>query len=136
MITKNLNILQQLKAFGFDETLATNILRLNINNFDAALDTLLQMQKDGDFQIPSELANIINTPFNVGASTSSDTNENSSNNNKKMKLDNNLSTEDEMAIFDDLRNDLDHLDEDDEYLTFTLKKEQELLNQYKRALGL
>ncbi|XP_070495541.1 NEDD8 ultimate buster 1-like [Chironomus tepperi] len=128
-------LIDKLKAFGFDETLATNILRLNINNFDAALDTLLQMQKDGDFQIPSELANIINTSFNVGASTSSNTNENSSNN-KKMKLDNNLSTEDEMAIFDDLRNDLDHLDEDDEYLTFTLKKEQELLNQYKRALGL
>lgn len=131
-----LNILQQqLKAFGFDETLATNILRLNINNFDAALDSLLQMQKDGDFKIPPELTNIFNNSFNVGASTSIDTNENS-NNNKKLKLDNTLSTEDEMAIFDDLRNDLDHLDEDDEYLTFTLKKEQELLNQYKRALGL
>ncbi|CAG9803330.1 unnamed protein product [Chironomus riparius] len=128
-------LIEKLKAFGFDETLATNILRLNINNFDAALDTLLQMQKDGDFKIPSELANFINTSFNVGASTSIGTNENTSNN-KKMKLDNNLSTEDEMAIFDDLRNDLDHLDEDDEYLTFTLKKEQELLNQYKRALGL
>lgn len=81
--------------------------------------------------MPTELANLINeTAVNAGASTSStDPNEND---NKKLKL----SAEDEMAMFDDLRNDLDHLDEDDEYLTFTLKKEQELLNQYKRALGL
>jgi hypothetical protein len=108
-------------------------LRLNVNNFDAALDVLLQMQNNnGGFQVSSELANLMSaTTFNAGASTSSEINSN-----KKLKLDKILSEEDEKAIFDDLRNDLNHLDEDDEYLTFTLEKEQELLNQYKRALGL
>lgn len=113
-------------------------MKFNINNFEAALDTLLQMQKDSDFHLPQELDNFINnSTVNIGASTSTtaDGNENVESS-KKPKLNNDLSVEDEKAIFDDLRNDLDHLDEDDEYLTFTLKKEQELLNQYKRALGL
>ncbi|KAG5682950.1 hypothetical protein PVAND_012267 [Polypedilum vanderplanki] len=127
-------LVERLKTFGFDETLITNILKININNFDTALDALLKMKNDENFQIPSELMNIINQ----GASTSSAPSCSLTNNdseNKKLRLENKITPEEEQAIFDDLRNDLDHLDEDDEYLTFTLEKELELLNQYKRALG-
>jgi hypothetical protein len=127
-----------LKAFGFDEELAKNILRSNVNNFDKALDILLEMQNNG--QIPSDLLNLIDQSINAGASTSSlagatsqDDSPNSST--KKLKTENDVSPEEEKAIFDDLRNDLIHLDENDEYLNFgTLENEQELIRQYKRAL--
>ena len=41
----------------------------------------------------------------------------------------------EKAAFDNLTNDLDHLEDDDEYLTTTLEKEEALLFQYKSALN-
>lgn len=129
-IKPNSDLIQKLQAFGFDEALATEILKQNINDFDKTLDVLLEMQKNG--QIPTDFLTKIQQSFNdEGASTST-----ANDNVKKRRTNNELSPEDEMAIFDDLRNDLDHLDEDDEYLNFgSLEIEEELIRQYKRALG-
>lgn len=116
--------------------MVTNILKENINNFDKALDMLLEMQKNG--QIPMDFLNSIEQSINTGASTSSAnaTPNEDPQNVKKRRTDNEITPEDEMAIYEDLRTGLDHLDEDDEYLNFgTLEAEQELILQYKRALG-
>lgn len=94
------------------------------------------MQKNG--QIPVDFLNSMEQSFNSGASTSAanaSSNEDSQNI-KKRRTDNEISPEDEVAIFEDLRTGLDHLDQDDEYLHMgTLENEQELIQQYKRALG-
>ena len=114
----------------------TDILKENVNNFDKALDILLEMQKNG--QIPMDFLNSIEQSINTGASTSTAnaTSNEDSQNVKKRRTDNEMTPEDEMAIFEDLRTGLDHLDEDDEYLNFgTLEAEQDLILQYKRALG-
>lgn len=92
------------------------------------------MQKNG--QIPTDFLNSIEQTLNEGASTSATTQESSDGNIKKRRTENEISPEDEMALFDGLRSGLEHLDEDDEYLNFgTLEKEQELIQQYKRAVG-
>lgn len=94
------------------------------------------MQNSG--QIPVNLLNSIEQSINSGASTSAAnaSSAEDSLNVKKRRTDNEISPEDEMSIFEDLRTGLDHLDEDDEYLNFgTLQTEQELILQYKRALG-
>jgi hypothetical protein len=95
------------------------------------------MQGNENFQLPIELSNLINdSAINSGASTSSSSTSTSSTSSVKRNIDDDdeMSPEEEMAIFDNLKTDLHHLEEDDEYLTFTLDKETQLLNQYKRAL--
>lgn len=127
-------LIENLKAFGFDENLIASILKNCLNDFDKALDKLLEMQQSG--QIPTELLDTLNNLIPT-TSTSTKVPSTSSNSvNKKQRTDD-LSHEEKQAIYDDLRNDLEHLDEDDQYLLDfgTLEKEQTLIQQYKRALG-
>lgn len=139
VITPSSELIENLRAFGFDESLVTNILKQCVNDFDKALDLLLEMQQNG--QIPTEIVDVLNQiPTTSTASTSNDTataSTTNSSNNKKRRTDDDLSPEEKQAIYDDLRNDLEHIDEDDQYLLDfgTLQKEELLIQQYKRALG-
>lgn len=86
------------------------------------------MQKNG--QIAIEFQGEIEKAINVGASTSFDKTSNI------QISSNNPHLEEEETIFKKLKSDLDHLEEDDEYLNIgNLHKEEKLITQYKRALG-
>lgn len=144
-IKPDAKLVDNLVSFGFDSKLVESILKQNTNDFQKALDALLEMQKDPNSpQRAMDLMNQISgssgpstssessasgsEPTTSGSESSSST----SDERKKSLMEKTLA---ENAAFDELRNDLDHLDDDDEYLTITLEKEQLFLQQYKNALG-
>lgn len=145
IIKPDAKLVGDLVSFGFDSKLVESILKLNTNDFQKALDVLLEMQKDPNFpqramdlmsqisgssgpSTSSESSTSGSEPSTSGSESSSST----SDERKKTLLEKTLA---ENATFDELCNDLDHLDDDDEYLTITLEKEQLFLQQYKNALG-
>lgn len=93
------------------------------------------MRDDDNFQVPPELLNLFSDLTSSDGATPSTSTANEESSTKKMKIDNEISPEDEKAIFDDLSNDLNHLAEDDEYLTITFDNELALVYQYKAAIG-
>lgn len=137
VITPNSELIESLKAFGFNESLVTGVLKNCLNDFDKALDTILEMQQSG--QIPTEFIDAFNqNPTTSTASTNTATQSTSDDSSiKKRRTENDLTQDEKQAIYEDLRNDLEHLDEDDQYLLDfgTLQKEELLIQQYKRALG-
>jgi hypothetical protein len=86
------------------------------------------MQSEGNFELPEEFqAKSGNSSEPSTSTTSSSLSENSNPSTS-------TSSDEEMKIFDNLRDDLSHLEDDDEYLTSTLEEEKELIKQYKNAL--
>lgn len=126
-------LVDELVSLGYDKNLAVYFLKHNVNDFQKTLDALLDMQKNN--QVPPELEKIINS-VSDGPSTStgifdaSPGTEGRRNEARKRRHE-----QEELDALDGLRNDLSHLDETDEYLTFTLKKEQAFLTQYRNALN-
>lgn len=119
-------LVDQLISLGFSKSIVETVLKLHINDFQPALEALIEMQRNNT--IPQEILNVASQ-----ASTSSPPCPRANLEQKAVeKQENHLAEE---AAFDELRNDLDHLDDDDEYLTFTLEKEEALLAQYKAALS-
>lgn len=109
--------IEELVSLGFDEKLVENVLKMNVNDFQQALDSLLQMQGT---QAMNLIENIASTSSLPGTSDAI-----------KRLAERTLK---EKAAFNEISNDLDHLRDDDEYLTFTLEKEQAFLTLYKNAL--
>jgi hypothetical protein len=128
VIKPDAKLLEKLTLLGFDPQLAENVLKLNINDFTQALDALLEMQNGTDF--PANLMSQLCDAASSSAGTSSAIS--SAADVAKKMLEKSLAEE---AAFENLSNDMSHLDEDDEYLTITLDKEEALLAQYKSALG-
>lgn len=127
VIKPNAKLIAELVTLGFDEKLVENALKNNVNDFQRALDALLEMQSSGDFpqQLMAIAENIASTSTMPGISCEAV---------KRLAEAAKERTLKEKAAFEELRDDLEHLDDDDEYLTFTLDKEQAFLNQYKNAL--
>lgn len=123
IIKPNEKLLQELVSLGFDTKLAENILKININDFQQSLDALLDLQNNPDFpqQVLSMMENVASTSSAAASTVDS----------IAKKLEKSLA---EKTAFDELRSDLNHLDDDDEYLTISLEKEQLFLIQYKNAL--
>lgn len=134
----------ELVKLGFERSLAESMLRNNVNDFQRALDALLDLQKD-----PTAFADFMNTVQNVVSGSSQPSTSSKSGSPAKSgspskslpkpgtsAADSATRALQEEAAFDFLRNDLDHLEDDDEYLTMTLEKEEELLAQYKSALNI
>lgn len=113
-IKPNAKFVAELEQLGFDSATAINMLKANLNDFQRALDALLGMNNPGkpstSNAAPGASSQPPKSPKDAAKKTS------------------------EEEVFDRLRNDLDHLDDDDEYLTITLEKEEEILVQYKNAL--
>lgn len=130
-------LIDELVSLGYDENLAVHFLKNNINDFQKTLDALLEMQNNNT--LPPELMDIINN-----ASDSYDepsTSSSSPAGGSRMGKDGRRADarkrrheKAELEALDGLRNDLSHLDDADEYLTFTLEKEQAFLIQYRNAL--
>ena len=125
VIKPDKELIKRLCTFGFDTKVIENLLKSNLNDFQQTLDALLELQKSmgglggtNDVPGPSTAAIIPQSPST------------SSGNPKKTDDTSKL----EQAAFDELRNDLDHLDDDDEYLTNLLEKEEALLAQYRQHL--
>ena len=125
-IKPNEKLLRELIDLGFDAKLAESILKNNVNDFQRALDALLGLQND-----PGSLG----TANNLTSESSSQPGPSKASPTTKPANDAVKRTLKEEAAFDFLRNDLDHLEDDDEYLTITLDKEEEFLAQYKNALN-
>lgn len=124
-------LIEKLVNLGFDSKIVENILKLNTNDFQQTLDALLEMQNDAAF--PKQAIEMMNNLSDIaGPSTSDGASSKTPAQEIKQHMERTLA---ENAAFDELRNDLDHLDDDDEYLTITLEKEQMFLQQYKNALG-
>lgn len=126
IIKPDSKLVEELVSLGFDAKLVESILKINVNDFQNSLDALLEMQNNQEF--PQQVMNLMESIGNI-ASTSSNAELSASSIVKKMET--SLA---ETAAFDELRNDLDHLDDDDEYLTISLEKEQSFLAQYRNAL--
>lgn len=130
VIKPDKDVLEQLTALGFDPKTVETFLKMNVNNFQQTLDALLEMQND--FSLPqglvSDVASTSSAPPTAGPSNSANT---SAEDKKKAEAEKIAA---EQTAFNELRNDLDHLEDDDEYLTVTLEKEEALLLQYKNAL--
>lgn len=127
VIKPNEEHLEKLVSLGFDKFVVENILKLNVNDFQQALEALLATQSSPDF-LPQMMEAIDEAG---GPSTSS----NAQDPGTSSQADKKLRKLAEKAAFDNLTNDLDHLEDDDEYLTTTLEKEEALLFQYKSALN-
>jgi UBA/TS-N domain len=126
-------LIDELVSLGYDENLAVYFLKHNINDFQKTLDALLDMQKNN--QLPPELEKIVNS-FADGPSTSSGTSTfGLGTDSRQSEAKKRRHEKEELEALDGLRNDLMHLDETDEYLMFTLKKEQAFLAQYRNALN-
>lgn len=133
IIKPNETLLGELVKLGFDVKLAERMLKNNVNDFQRALDALLEMQKDPDFV---QMTNDLMTNHTSGNAGQPGTSKAETASNPGTSADNAAKkTSEEKAAFDNLSNDLDHLQDDDEYLTITLEKEEEFLAQYKNALG-
>lgn len=133
IIKPDKEVVQKLVALGFDAKIVENILKMNVNDFQQTLDALLEMQKE--FGFPQTLMSEIaaagpssSSSASAGPSNAPNTTEEDK---KKAEAE---KTAAEQAAYDELRSDLDHLDDDDEYLTFSLEKEEALLLQYRNAL--
>lgn len=113
--------IEKLFALGFEKEIAENALKLHVNDFQQALEMLLEMQTQGGF--PPELMAL------AAAAGSSQGSQEAGTSSKTLK-DLVNREEAEAAAFEDLKQDLDHLGDDDEYLTVTLDKEEMLLKQY------
>lgn len=122
------DLVDQLVTLGFDAKLVENVLKLHINDFQRALEALLEMQRNN--QLPTNVVEMMEKAADDIASSSANQ-PGTSNQCGETKKERALA---EDAAFKELRNDLDHLEDDDEYLTITLEKEQALLTQYKNAL--
>lgn len=122
------DLVEQLVNLGFDAKLVESVLKLHVNDFQNALDALLEMQRNN--QLPKDVLEM--TQSFAENSSSSSGNQPGTSNERSEIAKKRASAED--AAFKELRNDLDHLEDDDEYLTITLEKEQTLLDQYKNAL--
>lgn len=127
IIKPNEKLIEQLVNLGFDAKLVESVLKLNANDFQQALDALLGMQDGQNF--PQQMMDMI---ANSASGPSTSASAQAIADKMKVEMEKKLA---ETAAFHELRNDLDHLDDDDEYLTVTLEKEQALLTQYKNALG-
>lgn len=126
-------LIDELVSLGYDENLAVYFLKHNINDFQKTLDALLDMQKNN--QLPPELEKIVNS-FADGPSTSSGTSAlGLGTDGRQSEAKKRRHEKEELEALEGLRNDLMHLDETDEYLMFTLKKEQAFLAQYRNALN-
>lgn len=126
VIKPSQELVDQLTSLGFSKTIVETVLKMHINDFQPALDALIEMQRNN--VIPQEILNLANP-----ASTSSTSCDPANLEQKAVEREERQLAEE--AAFDELRTDLDHLDDDDEYLTFTLEKEEALLAQYKAALS-
>lgn len=129
IVKPNEKLVEELVKLGFDTTLVERMLKNNINDFQRALDALLGLQNDPGF--PQTVSNLMN---NLASQPSASSQPGPSSQPKTLTNDAVKRTLEEEAAFDYLRNDLDHLEDDDEYLTITLEKEEEFLAQYKNAL--
>lgn len=126
--------IEKLVSLGFDAKIVKKYLVDNTNDFQKTLDALLEMQNNFP-QLAVELMNNLSDIAGCSStapSTSDGTSSKTPAEITKQRMDRILAEE---AAFDELRNDLDHLNDDDEYLTITLEKEQMFLKQYKNALG-
>lgn len=126
LIKPSQEFVDQLVTLGYDKSIAESVLKLHLNDFQSALDALIEMQRNNS--IPQEVLNAANQASTSSASLDSASSE-------QKALEKEKREEAEAAAFEELRTDLDHLDEDDNYLTFTLEKEEALLAQYKAALS-
>jgi len=115
---------------GFNSAVAEQVLKTNLNSLDASIDALLEMQNGTDFIFP-----INDDGAEAGTSSAAGGSSNWSNTIETVKKKMKRTIEEDEKAFAELSNDLEHLQNDDEYLTITLEKEQALLAQYKRALG-
>lgn len=129
IIKPNEKLVEELVLLGFDAQLVESVLKININDFQQTLDALLEMAKVQGLHDPDQLQHVMEN-IDAVASTSSAAGPSAVSIREKMEK--KLA---EKAAFDELRNDLDHLDDDDEYLTISLEKEQIFLAQYKSALN-
>lgn len=126
LIKPSEELVNQLVTLGYSKSMVETVLKLHINDFQPALDALIEMQRNNS--IPSTVLDAVNQ-----ASTSSAPLVPA--NLKQKAIEKEQREVAEAAAFEELRNDLDHLDEDDNYLTFTLEKEEAFLAQYKAALS-
>lgn len=137
-IKPNEKYIQQLISLGFDKSIAENMLKINANNFQQALDAMLEMGKDPN--LPHQMMSMIDALKDVTGEASSSSTAGTSASSSIQSVTNKLKAQAEKAqaeqtAFGELSNDLDHLNDDDEYLTNTLEKEAALLKQYRNALG-
>lgn len=120
------NLIEKLINFGFDESLSASILKMNGNDLDAAIDSLLNMQNGG---IPEQLLSLIDNdvPSTSGSSTESGTAVERLR--KKIKL-----SAEELKAFESIKTDINDM-EDDDHLNISLDQEESLLKQYKKVLS-
>ncbi|CRL04040.1 CLUMA_CG017156, isoform A [Clunio marinus] len=123
IIKPNQDLILKLMNLGFEKVNVENFLKINFNDFQKALDALLEMK---NLEFPAQFMDQIEASSSSNGPATS----------LKATLEKaKQKSVEEKEAFDDLRNDLNHLlDNDDEYLTLTLEKEQMFLNQYKNAL--
>jgi hypothetical protein len=126
-------LIDELVSLGYDENLAVYFLKHNINDIQKTLDALLEMQNNNT--LPPELMDVINNASDEPSTSSSNPMASRlGNDGRRAEAKKRRHEKEQHAVLDELRNDLSHLDEADEYLTFTLEKEQAFLVQYRNAL--
>ena len=115
------DLIEKLKSMGFDQGVIKQALQHSMNNFDEALDFLVQLKSSGQYEsILQTVANVLESvETQPGPSTT-----------KKVKKE-----EDEMMkiLFKNFSRDMDK--DADSYLDMPLNEEETIMQEYKKLLA-